>query len=77
VKLLAVRGFTEVWKDHEQSVRAGHIEELAEETFKVVATRARADFGFSLSHSKTVEQRVDLTYAIDRGEVEEPTRSVS
>jgi uncharacterized protein YggE len=67
VKLLAVRGFTEVWKDSEPTRVV--IEGLAEtrQAFKSM-TRARVDLGFSLSHSKTVEQRVDLTYAIDRGE---------
>jgi uncharacterized protein YggE len=66
VKLLALHSFSEVWKDPEdvsirtQSPVAGRLQEL---------TRERVDLGFNLSHSKVVEQRVDLTYVVHRREL--------
>lgn len=67
VKLLALHSFSEVWKDSEQMITrapapAGHVQALAEVT-------KRIDLGFDLSHSKMVEQRVDLTYVVDRREL--------
>jgi uncharacterized protein YggE len=66
VKLLALHSFSEVWKDPEDvAIRtqsppvAGRLRELTKEI----------DLGFNLSHSKVVEQRVDLTYVVDRREL--------
>jgi uncharacterized protein YggE len=66
VKLLAIHSFSEVWKDPEEvairasSAEAPRLREL---------TREHIDLGFNLSHSKVVEQRVDLTYVVDRREL--------
>lgn len=68
VKLVALRSFTDVWKDSEETLtsergyaaRSREIQEL---------TREAVDLGFSLSHSKTVEQRVDLVYVVNREEL--------
>lgn len=68
VKLLALYSFTEVWKDSEEGPMV---------TQPVPGARMRAvdslsreiDLGFNLSHSKTVEQRVDLAYVVDRREL--------
>ena len=68
VKLLALHSFSEVWKDPEedvvrtQSARPGQMRALAETTKEI-------DLGFNLSHAKVVEQRVDLTYVVDRREL--------
>ena len=69
VKLLALHSFSEVWKDPEDvAVRTGSTNYqgtgrcLAEETRHV-------DLGFELAHSKLIEQRVDLTYVVDRREL--------
>lgn len=65
VKLLALHSFSEAWKDPEevpirtQSAELGRVRELTREI----------DLGFNLSHSKVVEQRVDLTYVVDRREL--------
>jgi len=67
VKLLALHSFSEVWKDPEEVVVrtqahapvAARLQELTREI----------DLGFNLSHSKVVEQRVDLTYVVDRREL--------
>jgi len=68
VKLLALHSFSEVWKDPEevavrtQAAQPGHLHAVAELTRQI-------DLGFNLSHSKVVEQRVDLTYVVDRREL--------
>jgi uncharacterized protein YggE len=68
VKLLGLHSFSEVWKDPEEvatrpdsghSVKMRAVEELTREI----------DLGFNLSHAKVVEQRVDLTYVVNRREV--------
>jgi uncharacterized protein YggE len=68
VRLLALHSFSEVWKDPED---APSRPEQA-----VVARRSRGsddlsvvDLGFGLAHSKVVEQRVDMTYVVDRREL--------
>jgi hypothetical protein len=43
----------------------------------VMMRAAAVDLGFSLSHSKVVEQRVDLSYVVNRRELpaeEDPTK---
>jgi len=68
VKLLALHSFSEVWKDPEdvatraEPALAARVRGLAELTKEV-------DLGFNLTHSKVVEQRVDLTYVVDRREL--------
>jgi uncharacterized protein YggE len=66
VKLLALHSFSEVWKDPEdvaiQTQLAGVMRSRE-------LTREHIDLGFNLSHSKVVEQRVDLTYVVDRREL--------
>ena len=68
VKLLALHSFTEVWKDSEEPAVLGY--PAAAGKFRAVQELAReVDLGFNLSHSKMVEQRVDLTYVVDRREL--------
>lgn len=68
VKLLALHSFSEVWKDPEEvavgtlPARVGAMRAVAELTKEI-------DLGFNLAHSKVVEQRVDLTYVVDRREL--------
>jgi hypothetical protein len=68
VKLLALHSFSEVWKDPEevidrtQSGRPAAARAVAQLTQEI-------DLGFNLSHAKVVEQRVDLTYVVDRREL--------
>lgn len=70
VKLLALQSFSEVWKDPEDVAArtdpgpAGRMRVLAEVTKEF-------SLGFDLTHSKVVEQRVDLAYVVDRRELAE------
>jgi len=65
VKLLAIHSFSEVWKDPEEVVirTQGPVAARPQELTREI------DLGFNLSHSKVVEQRVDLTYVVDRREL--------
>jgi len=45
-----------------QPAAVGQVRALAEMSREI-------DLGFNLSHSKMVEQRVDLTYVVDRREL--------
>ncbi len=67
VKLDTLRSFSEVWKDPEELTQPSQRGAHAALHDAIVC---RVDLGFSLSHSKTVEQRVDLTFAIERGATE-------
>ena len=68
VKLLALHSFTEVWKDSEDTTPIRHAAPAA--ALRAVHELSReVDLGFNLSHSKMVEQRVDLTYVVDRREL--------
>jgi uncharacterized protein YggE len=68
VKLLALHSFSEAWKDQEEVVVGaqpagyGRAPRLAD-------ARMEINLGFNLSHSKVVEQRVDLTYVVDHREL--------
>ena len=69
VKLLSLENFAEVWNDPEETrtdlaLTRGKLYEHG------IAAHARpVNLGFSLSHSKVVEQRVDLSYVVNRREL--------
>ena len=65
VKLLALHSFSEVWKDPEEVVIRAQGPVVARSR----ELTSEIDLGFNLSHSKVVEQRVDLTYVVDRREL--------
>jgi uncharacterized protein YggE len=69
VKLLALHGFTEVWNDSEDTSPIRRAVPAAALRAKVQELSLEVDLGFNLSHSKMVEQRVDLTYVVDRREL--------
>ncbi len=68
VKLLALHSFTEVWKDPEDIATRSQPASVGQARAMTELSR-EIDLGFSLSHSKMVEQRVDLTYVVDRREL--------
>lgn len=71
VKLLSLHSFTEVWKDSEETpMRRSSAPMAAARSMNAIAELSReVELGFNLSHSKIVEQRVDLTYVVDRREL--------
>ena len=68
VKLLALHSFSEVWKDPEE-VAVRDVPATAARSRAVAELTREVDLGFNLTHSKAVEQRVDLTYVVDRREL--------
>ena len=69
VKLLSLHSFTEVWKDPEEvRTELGSTRGMLHE-HAIMARAAAVNLGFSLSHSKTLEQRVDLSYVVNRREL--------
>lgn len=71
VKLLALHSFAEVWQDSEEiPMRTRSVPAVKAMKAMALAERSRdLDLGFNLAHSKQVEQRVDLTYVVDRREL--------
>jgi uncharacterized protein YggE len=68
VKLLGLHSFSEVWKDPEEVAVRAQLDELG--GIPSLAREHRGiELGFNLSHAKVVEQRVDLTYVVDRREL--------
>jgi uncharacterized protein YggE len=67
VKLLALHSFSEVWKDPEE-VAVG-TRSAGPVVARLRELTSEIDLGFNLSHSKVVEQRVDLTYVVERWEL--------
>jgi uncharacterized protein YggE len=69
VKLLALHSFTEAWKDSEQPTTLGQPVPAGFRAKALQEVAREVDLGFNLSHTKLVEQRVDLTYVVDRREL--------
>jgi hypothetical protein len=64
VKLLGVRGFTELWFDPEQPSQQA-LAAASSLGIKAARMMEAVDLGFQLSHAKSVELRVEIEYAID------------
>lgn len=68
-RLLALHSFSQVWLDPEDA-RVNEARSVAGPAATALMARARAvELGFSLYHSKVVEQRVELAYVVNRREV--------